>query len=304
MLSVEVRDGKVVVKTPYSPSFVEELKRRSRTRRWDRSLDAWVLDQSEESLAKELVDKYFSPMEPYLDFLGTKLSASGTRVEYTPCAFMAQFIDKLGVRTSGNSGVRVAESDDPKIVEFIKERQRELLSKAGEKRLYAVYFEGVDSSNYIVGFDRDGCWFSKSLLFEKVYLRRWGSHGSRRYPSFTGVAVISSAFQPELISSAFKDYAAAEDTPENRVAVVEAVKGSEKWEEIKAKVGELRGRPATESREPTLEELIAEKQLRIEELKKEIRREEEELKELLQRLETERLRQKMEDMKRKLTDAT
>jgi SMC interacting uncharacterized protein involved in chromosome segregation len=93
------------------------------------------------------------------------------------------------------------------------------------------------------------------------------------------------------------------DTPEVRVAVKQLVESAEDWNVLKQKLEELKSAVPVkkeEKREPTLEELIVEKQQEIELLKQELRKKEEELRELLQKFEAEKIKRKFEEMKQKI----
>ncbi|MDQ7790048.1 MAG: hypothetical protein RDU41_08350 [Clostridia bacterium] len=56
---VTVRTDVVVLETPFSESFVTELKEKTTTRKWDPDLKIWTVDLSEKRAAIAIVRKHF-----------------------------------------------------------------------------------------------------------------------------------------------------------------------------------------------------------------------------------------------------
>ena len=70
MALVNVEGDKIVVKTPYLPDFVKELKASvpSRERSYDEKNKVWIIVKNDfnEAIVKKLVHKYFSNLEEYI----------------------------------------------------------------------------------------------------------------------------------------------------------------------------------------------------------------------------------------------
>jgi len=305
-IKVEERDGKVFVSTPYDPAFVSELKNKTKSRQWDALQKCWVLDVSEKGTVEELVSKYFKSAKEYASINGTSLSMSDVFIEYPPCHFVDRYAKNLGASISVDErrGITKITSDKADIIEFVKSKVLELLSKAGAERIYVAHIWRKEKKSYIVWYDRDNKSIRSSPLFRGLAIKRIGSHGVRRSPEFEGFVAIITKFPIDTIEDMKDvDYVELPDTPEVRVAVKQLVESAEDWNVLKQKLEELKSAVPVkkeEKREPTLEELIVEKQQEIELLKQELRKKEEELRELLQKFEAEKIKRKFEEMKQKI----
>jgi hypothetical protein len=287
---------------PYVPAFINELKAKTKSRKWDDLQRCWVIDASEKGVVEELVRKHFASEEEYAEINGVKLSMSKTFIDCPSCRFMAQYVKNLGVSTSERDGIIRVSADKTEIIEFVKQKVMELLSKASSEKVYVAKIDTF-SHDYIVYYDRDNEHIRKSLLFEGLAIRRFPPHGVRKSPQFHGHVAIVSKYPLEDIEEA-DDYVELPDTPETRIAVRQLMASTEDWNTLKQKLTELRStisvKKAEEKKEPTLEELIVQKQQEIELLKQEIKKKEEELKKLLQELETKKMKEKIEEMKQKI----
>jgi len=298
-------NGKVLVFTPYEGGFVSEIKRKTTTRQWDNSRRCWIVDASEKAIVEELVNKYFSPGTEYARINGIRLLMAKAYIDCPNCLFINEVIGKLGVKKSEreNAIIRVR-TEKADIIEFLRQKTLELISKAyARERLFVAYLQKAGGSDsYIISYSRDDYAFWRSLLFEGLWIKRFGSHGVRRNPMFTGFVVISSKFPIDLIDKV-EDHVELPDTPETRVQVKQEMERTEDWNVLKQKLEELKSTipvKKEEKREPTLEELIVQKQQEIELLKQEIKKKEEELRELLQKLEAQKMKEKIEEMKQKI----
>jgi len=306
-VKVEEKNGKVFVSAPYDPAFVSELKNKTKSRKWDSLEKCWIIDASEKAVVEELVSKYFKSVEEYASINGTSLSMSDVFVEYPPCHFVSNYAKNLGASISVDErrGIAKITSDKADIIEFVKSKVLELLSKAGAERIYVAHIWRKDKKSYIVWYDRDNKSIRSSPLFKGLAIKRIGSHGVRRSPEFEGFVAIITKFPIDAIEDMEDvDYVELPDTPEVRVAVKQLVESAEDWNTLKQKLTELKNtipaKKAEEKREPTLEELIVQKQQEIELLKQELRKKEEELRELLQKFEAEKIKRKFEEMKQKI----
>jgi flagellar capping protein FliD len=299
---VEEKDGKVFVSTPYVPAFINELKAKTKSRKWDGLQRCWIIDVSEKGVVEELVRKHFASEEEYAEINGVKLSMSKTFIDCPSCRFMAQYAKNLGVSTSERDGIIRISTEKPEIIEFVKQKVMELLSKASSEKIYVAKIDTF-SEDYIVYYDRDHEHTRKSLLFEGLAMRRFSPYGVRKSPQFHGHTAIISKYPLDYMEEV-DDYVELPDTPETRIAVRELISSVEDWNALKQKLTELKStvqvKTTEEKREPTLEELIVEKQEEIESLRHELKKKEEELKELLQKLEAQKMREKIEEMKQKI----
>jgi hypothetical protein len=55
--------GRIVLQTPFSRDFVDELKQKSDTRKWDATKKVWTVDATEADLAIEIAGRYFEVLD-------------------------------------------------------------------------------------------------------------------------------------------------------------------------------------------------------------------------------------------------
>ena len=74
-------DGTVLVYTPYSEPFIEELKHSVRSAKWNVLQRAWVANAKELPEILRLVRRYFDPGEVYAEVGGVQFRKTDTKIE-------------------------------------------------------------------------------------------------------------------------------------------------------------------------------------------------------------------------------
>jgi len=287
------KNNKLFIYAPYDKDFVEELKKRSKTRKWLFQERAWEVDPSEEGIVREIIEKIYK-YEVYakLDDYEFKLYTDKVEVPYTEELF--KISKAVGATMYKDVSGLVAEvRGDSKSLRFIVDKVREFLSKAySSPKIFVIFynFSLSDGTSYIIDFGRDHELFKKSVLYKPLSrVRVRGSVefiGVKRNPKFVGIVVIISRFPPSMIDSVSTDYVELEDTAENRVAVNELLEEFEKTkfssiDEVVAKMSEIKSKlqalkqPKTEEVEEVVEEVseevgVSEGSKAVEELIKEL----------------------------------
>jgi len=209
---IEVIGSNVYVRTPYDRGFIEVLKSKSKTRRWDPTFRVWVVDISELDLVRDLVKKFFGkPMQLYRSFAGFDLNEGEGVIEVpafpTITSYVSQTLniepaERMGGKIVTYKGLTEVEKD------MIKKKAMEVMDaiekdmKRGE-RIYI--FEVTGSSYFVSNYTRDWealqeWWSEIHKLFKPLKFLRL-EHGSKKHPKLYGYLAIVSNVDPKLIST-------------------------------------------------------------------------------------------------------
>jgi len=308
-VSIKEKDGQLYISAPYNPLFVEELKAKTKTRKWDSWLKVWIVSASEKQIVQELINKHFSSNheEKYAQIGDIELYCSSSFVDYPRCSFMRSFVAKLGSSVNiveRGEGVARAYVQNIQIQQFIKQKVQELLAKQSQSTIY-VYVEHATEDTYVITFSRDTSAFKKSPLFEGLKRVRFANHGTRRAPEFHGIIAIASRFPLNVIDGEKEDFIDLPDTPEIRVKVCEILERASDWDSAKQSLLTLKEQipqllaqqQKVEVSEVSLEEEIERLKAEIEELERLLA----EKKAKLQQLAAEKVKLALEEIKAQVT---
>jgi hypothetical protein len=255
---VERKDGKVLVRTPYEPKFIEELKRVSKTRQWSAPDRAWVIDEKELDVVVKLLEKYFPKVEEYVRLNDVPFMKGVSLIEVPITDSIHQAIESLGLESpSTKDGKWVVRVEKPEYIEYLMKKVLELKSLEHDKsRIYIVKLDLTEGGlSRLVSYGRDAAYISNNALFNGLYfIRAELLRGSAKHPRFHGFVVISSKFRPDLICRKAKEYIELPDTPEVREKVYKILNELRPklanatnqdevlsvWEELKKRVEELK----------------------------------------------------------------
>ncbi len=63
---ITIKKERVIVETPYNEAFINDLKEKCFTRKWDAGNKCWTVNISEKHIVIELVKRYFDNIRAYL----------------------------------------------------------------------------------------------------------------------------------------------------------------------------------------------------------------------------------------------
>ena len=98
--------GRIALQTPFSHDFVDELKQKSDTRKWDAGKKIWTVDMTEADLAIEIAGHYFDVLDARNKSTGeieeAQISAeiAKMRADQAYVQEHTEFIDKIIVALS------------------------------------------------------------------------------------------------------------------------------------------------------------------------------------------------------------